>query len=340
MPGTTRRPLTLNCSPAQAAQVTKFMVDVPDKSLRDGGITLGRWRLARFTVSEEQAETERITAVVRASKHDGVGDDLWTRAGTYTALYRHKTDEEMERLGGPPRASLWIPVMSDTFNEIEDHYDPILEAKGRVLIHGLGLGCIVSALIEKPEVSHIDVVEAEADVIALTGRYYEGHPKVTIHHGSCVEIQWSEDSYWDYVWHDIWTEISPRNLDDEEAEHGISYGRLFSMFKDRSTDQGAWAYARCLESQEQNEKEERIAQFWADRWNAADFDTRVDMFVSQVASHPIGGGSFPKEAIYMLLEMDRAAEGQRMIDRIRSRASSDKPMTMEEALLSLGLVDL
>jgi len=135
----------------------------------------------------------------------------------------------------------WHPVMTDTPAEYDDHADLFEHAHGRVLLHGLGLGCALSALLADPAVEHVDVVDANADVISMVAPYYRGYP-VTIHHASCVDKVWPEDARWDYVWHDIWTYVSEDNLDDETAEHGISYGRLAQLFAGRAGRQGAWAF--------------------------------------------------------------------------------------------------
>jgi hypothetical protein len=135
----------------------------------------------------------------------------------------------------------WVSVMTDTPAEYEDHADLFAHARGRVLLHGLGLGCALSALLADPAVAHVDVVDVNADVIALVGPAFAGYP-VTIHHASCVEMAWPDDARWDYVWHDIWTAVSADNLDDATAEHGISYGRLAELFAGRAERQGAWAF--------------------------------------------------------------------------------------------------
>lgn len=134
----------------------------------------------------------------------------------------------------------WASVMTDTPAEYDDHADLFAHARGRVLIHGLGLGCAVSALLTDPAVEHIDVVEQNADVIDMVGPYYAGYP-VTIHHASCVDKVWPANARWNYVWHDIWTHVAEENLDDATAEHGISYLRLAQLFADRADRQGAWA---------------------------------------------------------------------------------------------------
>ena len=135
----------------------------------------------------------------------------------------------------------WVSVMTDTPAEYEDHADLFEHAHGRVLLHGLGLGCAVSALLADPAVEHIDVVDSSEDVIDLVAPYYRGYP-VTIHHASCVDKVWPADARWNYVWHDIWTHVSEDNLDDATAEYGISYGRLAQLFADRADRQGAWAF--------------------------------------------------------------------------------------------------
>ena len=135
----------------------------------------------------------------------------------------------------------WWPVMMDSDVELADHADLFEHARGRVLVHGLGLGCAVSGLLTNPDVTHIDVVEANADVLALVGPAYEDE-RVTLHHASCVEKAWPAGTRWNYVWHDIWTEVTPDNLDDATAEHGISYGRLAQLFAGRADRQGAWAF--------------------------------------------------------------------------------------------------
>ena len=181
---------------------------------------------ARLTREVQTAEQARLDAV--AAREQGQDTLSVTPPGEYICL-RVLYDD------------VWWPVMMDTPAEYADHADLFEHARGRVLLHGLGLGCAVSALLADPAVDHIDVVEANADVIALVGPYYRGYP-VTIHHASCVEKTWPDDARWNYVWHDIWTEVAVDNLDDETAEHGISYGRLAQLFADRADRQGAWAF--------------------------------------------------------------------------------------------------
>jgi spermidine synthase len=62
--------------------------------------------------------------------------------------------------------------MADSEPEMRDHYEAVARARGRVLINGLGLGMVLSAILAKPDVEHVTVVEVEPDVIALVGPHY------------------------------------------------------------------------------------------------------------------------------------------------------------------------
>ena len=92
-------------------------------------------------------------------------------------------------------------VMSDTTDEWIDHIDFIHEARGRVLIHGLGLGCALQAILLKPEVEHVDVVEISQDVLDVISPYH-ADPRVTFHQGDAFEMarRWPRGSRWDAVW--------------------------------------------------------------------------------------------------------------------------------------------
>jgi hypothetical protein len=170
------------------------------------------------------------------------------------------------------------PVMSDTPSEIQEHQHALMFAEGRVLIHGLGLGVLVSALMANPEVTHIDVVEIDPDVIALTGHYYTHDPRVHIHRGNCLTFDWSPEIKWDYVWHDIWSDISDKNFDPELAEHGITYQMLFDLYESRAEMQGAWAYEEALEMDEDRRETERENEEWISRFFGTDDpEERVEM---------------------------------------------------------------
>ena len=140
--------------------------------------------------------------------------------GTYTRL--------MER------GRVW---MSDTPAEIRDHIGPWVEARqrgGRVLVNGLGLGCIVNALLALDSVEHIDVVEYDHRVIKLVAPTYEASGRVTVHYADAYEQckAWPKGSHWDIAWHDIWPTLCEDNLPEMARLHR-SYGRRVGW-------QGSW----------------------------------------------------------------------------------------------------
>jgi hypothetical protein len=134
---------------------------------------------------------------------------------------------------------VWKPMMSDTPSELFDHlqYYNMLYMTGakRVLIHGLGLGCaIIMALWHKAE--HIDVVELDEEVIALTGKYWQGDDRIHIHHGDAFTYKFPPNTRWDVIWHDIWISICEDNLPE--------IIRLKRRYGGRCKWQGAWSEDR------------------------------------------------------------------------------------------------
>lgn len=284
--------------PWEAARVSLFMEAAQH----------GRWKLHPFDIDEEYVARETFRVM-----HDA-GDDERRREmglarivppGSYICLKRKAIDKELEgeegarlQMSTPKGEDPYVAVMSDTPAEIGEHEHAIVNATGRVLIAGLGLGCLVSALLAKPDVTHIDVVEIDADVIALTGPYYDD-PRVTIHHDSIHTFKPGPNDRWDYGWHDIWTHISDRNLRPEEAEHGISYGMMFDRFEPYCAMQGAWAFADAQIMEAHRLATRARNKEWEAKFFAADFDTKVDMvFEQEVRRHlltPDGRSAIPED---------------------------------------------
>lgn len=268
---------------------------------------LGRWRLKHFTVTVEKHRVEVARAILTNRYGGEVNAHRAAPPGDYIHLLRRMTRKEMEdafydhfgmdyvtlarKRGEDPERRLmesipedtrYQPIMSDTPTEIAEHAHALLNARGRVLITGLGLGCLPHALLKKVcdqcggdtgvidfvatrneycpacggtglAVSSIDIIEIDQQVIRLTGKYLND-PRVTIHHGSADEplSLLPMGSRFDYVWHDIWSHVACRNLRKETAEHGISYQCLFDLYG-RCFDVGdtqAWAYEEAQAAHE------------------------------------------------------------------------------------------
>lgn len=261
---------------------------------------VGRWQTVHFEKTVEEYEKQQTTLpLVHAHEPEKLNLEMrrLVTPGEYVSLWRKRIPAELEtvrkdEVGLPadiwqdyidsrPDSDpvLWAPIMSDTPAEISEHRHAIENATGRVLIHGLGLGVLVSALLAKPDVKHIDVVEIDREVIALTGGYYSSDPRVRIWRGDAVEKRWPAHKRWDYVWHDIWSHISSRNLTDDEAEHGISYDRIFKLFEGRADLQGAWAYEEALEMHEIYEEGRAADDEWNERFFTGDTETKVAMLL-------------------------------------------------------------
>jgi hypothetical protein len=104
-------------------------------------------------------------------------------------------------------------VMEDTPHELQRHLPILLRARGRVLVSGLGLGCVVRGLLARPAVAHVDVVEVCPHVAALVWPYLQdlAGDRATLHLGDTLTYHWPRAMRWDYAWHDVWTEHGSLN---------------------------------------------------------------------------------------------------------------------------------
>ena len=159
--------------------IDKYKVDVPE------GVS-GNWEVSKFEVIKNAI--------------GGISYALHGRPvppGTYTRLMKK---------------GAFDPMMSDTPAEIGDLLDFIHRAKGECLLNGLGLGVVLKAILAKPEVTHVDIVELEQDVINLVWPTYRDGNRVTLHHADAFTIQWPKEKRWDCAWHDIWPSLCTDNL--------------------------------------------------------------------------------------------------------------------------------
>lgn len=130
-------------------------------------------------------------------------------------------------------------VMEDSRIELARHLPIWLKASGRVLVTGLGLGCVVRGLLANRSVVHIDVVEIDKDIIRVVGPEFSWNQRVSIHHGDALTVELS--GKWDFAWHDLW-------MDADEASDAlqVAHGNLIKRFMPRAGLQGAWDFPRYL----------------------------------------------------------------------------------------------
>lgn len=141
-------------------------------------------------------------------------------------------------------------VMSNTPAEVADHMAFISRACGEVLINGLGLGMVLKAILKKPEVGRVTVVEISTDVIALAAPTYQKDRRVNIVHDDAFtyKIPKTADRI-DCVWNDIWQHISSDNLPE--------MARLHRKYSRRCWWQDCWCRQECLRAKRKERAEEK-----------------------------------------------------------------------------------
>jgi hypothetical protein len=125
--------------------------------------------------------------------------------------------------------------MSDDPTELRKHLAIVRVASGRVLVSGLGLGCVVRGLLANQAVKQVDVVEIDADVLRMVGPTFAGEPRVTIHHGDALTYDWPAGTRWNFAWHDVWSEHEPL---------AILHAHLLRRYRPLVARQGAWQFPR------------------------------------------------------------------------------------------------
>ena len=167
------------------------------------------------------------TSSVRADK------EVTLPAGEYTFLYRWTEDTWANE---PPG----VVVMEDTPFELSTHLGFILQAHGKVLVTGLGLGCVVRGLLANQNVKHVTCIENSKDVLKLVAPHM---PKRRLTIIEADARAWTAENRkpFDCAWHDLWTDRS-------KGEPHLDAWHTEILINCRGTvkRQGAWAFNRNL----------------------------------------------------------------------------------------------
>lgn len=123
-------------------------------------------------------------------------------------------------------------VMSDTPAESHENAPAYRAATGRVLVNGLGLGFVLQAILRKPEVTHVTVIEKSTDVIRLVKPSVTDR-RVRIVRADATTWRPARGEKFDVVWHDIWSDIDEDNR-KEMTMLKRAYGRCAGW-------QGCWS---------------------------------------------------------------------------------------------------
>jgi hypothetical protein len=206
-------------------------VDVPEGEV-------GNFRIMRFVVPRSEAISFNARQMGRGVEGRSI------LPGAYTKLLDCGKGE------------IW---MSDTTAERKDHeavYEQCKQRGGRVLIHGLGLGMIVNAVLELPNVEHVEVWELEQDVIALVGSHLKAKfgDRLTIVPGDVFEYRPKKGEHWTVVWHDIWPSLASRNLKPMQ--------KMCARWKNYCEWQECWGRDFCRWMAKEERNEDRRGRRW------------------------------------------------------------------------------
>ena len=150
---------------------------------------------------------------------------------TITALRR--LTGSMMHLGGEV-------VMEDSPFELRSHLNFMLRAHGRVLVTGLGLGCVVRGLLASPAVEFVICVEKSRSVLELVEPFM---PKDRVEIINADALVWTQqdDRVFDCAWHDIWAD-----RDNGDPHLSRFHVELLANCREKVAFQGAWDLPRWV----------------------------------------------------------------------------------------------
>lgn len=197
----------------------------PSEAMRvTGDISEGsndHWLIESFAVDNDrdQIRQQKLEALLYTGRS--------CPAGEYTRLLR--LTERGKTL-----------VMSDTPDELRDAgpiFRQVQHRKAqRIIVNGLGMGCVVKGFLELSHVERIDVVEISQPLVDLMFQVasWTSDPKVRIHVADAYQMKWPVGTRWDVAWHDVWDTLDEINIPE--------YSRLNRMYGGRVEYQEAWGH--------------------------------------------------------------------------------------------------
>ena len=182
--------------------------------------TAGRWSVTKFLLEKPLQVTfkEKLRTIP---------------PGHYTQLFC-LTEETMHQ---PPGEI----VMHDREDELLTHLDFMLRARGRVLVTGLGLGCVVRGLLVNPQVEHITVLERDPYVMRLVAPHMIQTPRLEIIETCAFTWLHETSQEFDCAWHDVWND---EHRGDPHLH--VMHSDLLQASFSRVKFQGAWQFPRYL----------------------------------------------------------------------------------------------
>lgn len=131
-------------------------------------------------------------------------------------------------------------VMSNTNMEKRTNMDFCINAHGDVLIGGLGIGMIILAIQDKPEVKSITVIEKNQEVIDMVASQLNFNDKVNV---ICADVfEWKPEKgvKYDVSYMDIWNWVNEDIYEKEMKPLKRRYARFL-----RSKQENPNRYNKC-----------------------------------------------------------------------------------------------
>jgi len=147
-------------------------------------------------------------------------------------------------------------MMSNTPMEERTNRDIIRFSHGKVLIAGLGIGMILSEILDKNEVESVTVIEKFKDVIDLVSPHFDS-PKLKIINADIFEWKPDKGEVYDTIYFDIWPDICTDNLEEIKTLH--LRGRYWKNKSNPNAWMDSWMYGAL---KRKRDSEKRYAYGW------------------------------------------------------------------------------
>lgn len=179
----------------------------------------------RFSLNHEVATVDDVARMRLRDSLNGRNEYENFTAGTYVIL-RDKVKDEI--------------IMSDTWMEWKTNFDFLNQARGDVLVAGLGIGMVLLSIQDKTNVTSVTVVEKSKDIIDMVASQLPLNSKVKIVHSDIFDFV-SKETY-DTIYFDIWNDISSDNAGDMLRLH-----KLWKLSLNEHGWMNSWRYDDCVD---------------------------------------------------------------------------------------------
>lgn len=109
-------------------------------------------------------------------------------------------------------------MMSDGDDEKRTNVEFVINAKGHVLVAGLGIGMVLKPVLANPLVKSVTVVELHQDVIDLVAPTFK-HRKLSVFQADIFNWKPGKGTKYDCIYFDIWPAITTDNLPEMAKLH-------------------------------------------------------------------------------------------------------------------------